>query len=87
MFTPQLTITRVPDAITFYQQEEQLIIVIGFIWQDEVLPTATILNNSGETVVRFELKQGSNNINIAAYHSGNYSIRISNGKNVILQKI
>jgi len=86
MFTPQLTITRVPDAITFYQHEEQLIIVIGFTWPNE-MPTATILNNSGETVVRFELKQGSNNINIAAYHSANYSIRISNGKNVILQKI
>lgn len=86
MFTPQSTITRVPDAITFYQQEEQLIIVIGFTWRNE-MPAATILNNSGETVVRFELKQGSNQINIAAYLSRNYSIRICNGKNVILQKI
>ena len=86
MFTPQLTITRVADAITFYQHEEHLIIVIGFTWPNE-MPTATILNYSGETVVRFELKPGSNNINIAAYHSGNYSIRISNGKNVIVQKI
>ena len=75
-----------PDAITFYQHEEQLIIVIGFTWRNE-MPTATIVNNSGETVVRFELKPGSNNINIAAYHSGNYSIRVSNGKNVIVQKI
>lgn len=86
MFTPQSTITRVPDAITLYQQKEQLIIVIGFTWLNE-MPTATILNNSGETVVRFKLKQGSNNINIAAYTSRNYSIRISNGRNVILQKI
>lgn len=51
------------------------------------MPTVNIISYSGETIEKFYLKQGSNDINIANYHNKNYAVRIKNGNNVVVHKI
>lgn len=50
-------------------------------------PTATVITNTGEVVQQFTLSQGNNRVNITAYQYKNYAIRVTNGKNVTVQKI
>jgi hypothetical protein len=51
------------------------------------ISSAAIINNTGATIDRIELKAGINIIKIDQYINKNYSIRVANGNNVAVQKI
>ena len=74
------------NSINIHRSNEELIVEIAAINQD-VKPVATIINYSGEIIKKIVLHSGLNNIDLKSYNSKNYSIRITNGKNVIVQKI
>jgi|GEM_PF-5211069 len=49
--------------------------------------SATIISNSGETILQHNLHPGKNYLNITPYLQKNYAIRIVHGKNVTVKKI
>ncbi len=76
----------VANDIHLYQEDDHIIIQIEAIEGAEK-PTATIISNSGETLMRYELKQGKNTIHIARFQVENCSVRIQSGRNVLVKKI
>ena len=75
-----------PVSIKKDGKASELIITITPIGQD-VVPSGSILNYSGEVIEKLNMHNGENRIPIKKYNSKNYSIRVINGKNVITQKI
>jgi hypothetical protein len=74
------------NSINIHRSNDELTVEIAAIDYD-VKPIATIINYSGEIIKKIALNSGANKIDLKSYHSKNYSIRITNGKNVIVQKI
>jgi hypothetical protein len=74
------------SSVSIQRRKDQLLIEIRSTWEEEP-PMAAILNYSGEVIEDFELQPGANHITLRPYRSANYSIRVTNGKNVIVQKI
>ena len=50
-------------------------------------PFANILNYSGEVLVKVILHEGENFFSLKEFESKNYSIRVTNGKNIVVEKI
>jgi hypothetical protein len=73
------------DGIDILKKHDQIIIRIEPLKQ-ELLPTVTILNHSGEVLQKFRL-EFEVTLDLEAYNGKNCSIRITNGKNVMVQKI
>lgn len=73
-------------GISMVRDADRLRITIETVRKGDI-PTATILNYSGEVIETFCLINGLNELPVTPYMHKNYSIRIINGKNVIVQKL
>lgn len=73
------------DGINIAREKEQLTIRIEPVKQ-EMAPTVTILNHSGEVLKKLRL-EFEIVLDLSDYDGLDCSLRITNGKNVIVQKI
>ena len=74
------------ESINIDRDGDYLAITTEPVKHGDVLK-ATILNYSGEVIESIVLNIGLNKVRITSYSGKNYSIRIVNGKNVVVQKI
>jgi hypothetical protein len=74
------------NSIIIHKNPEALVINIDPIG-DGIQPTASILNYSGELIEVLDVGVGKNIFMLESYHSKNYSIRVTNGKNIVTQRI
>ena len=57
------------------------------VYIDKSNAVASIINNGGATIRQIQLQTGDNTIDISQYLNKNYSIRVANDSNVVVQKI
>jgi hypothetical protein len=72
-------------GVNIIRGSDQIVIKIEPL-KEVALPTVSILNHSGEVLQKFKL-EFEITLDLDDYSGKNCSIRITNGKNVIVQKI
>ena len=85
-FVPEHKQMSAINNISIAKKTGELEINVDFIGS-ATLPVASILDYSGELIEEIELVYGVNKIALKHYPSKNCSIRVTNGKNVVTQKI
>jgi len=74
------------NGMLLKRKKDKLLIDLELLDKNAV-PAAFILNYTGEVIEKIQLNEGYNLLDLMPYNNKNYSIRITNGKNVIVQKI